>query len=49
MADRTVTVTCTEVGVESIPDELQVTLHSTDEDLAPIADGLLEQILSGRY
>lgn len=47
--EKTVTVTCSEVGVESLPDELQVTLHSTDEDLAPIADDLLAQFITGRY
>lgn len=47
--DTTVTVTCSDVGIESLPDELQVTFESTDEELAPIADGLLETILNGRY
>ena len=49
MADKTVTVTCSEVGIVSLPDELQVTMESTDEELAPIADDLLEAIINGRY
>ena len=49
MEERQVTITCSDVGVRSRPDELELDITATDGQLAPIADDLIAQILTGRY
>lgn len=46
MADKTVTVTCSEVGIASLPDELQVTLETTDEELERLSQPYIESYVS---
>ena len=47
--EQTLTITCSDVGIRSLDEELELTITATDEQIEPIADGLLAEIIAGRY
>lgn len=47
--EQTVTIMCSDVGVRSLDEELELTITADEEQLEPIADDVVAGIIAGRY